>query len=108
MRLKIQGGTVRHGEPSLCVTCRHATVIHGPSLKDRIVDCGLLMSRDSRISFPVSSCSGYADRRHPTLREMEDIAWVLRTDARRKSIGFVQARELKPRHRHILSDDWDE
>jgi hypothetical protein len=33
---------------------------------------------------------------------------VLRTDARRKSIGFVQARELKPRHRHILSDDWDE
>jgi hypothetical protein len=38
---------------------------------------------------------------------MEDIAWVLRTDVRRKSIGFVQARELKPRLRHVLSDDWD-
>jgi hypothetical protein len=38
---------------------------------------------------------------------MEDIAWVLRTDARRKSIGFVQARELKPLQRHVLTDDWD-
>jgi hypothetical protein len=33
---------------------------------------------------------------------MEDIAWVLRTDPRRKSIGFVQARELKPKYRHLL------
>jgi hypothetical protein len=38
---------------------------------------------------------------------MEDIAWVLRTDSRRKNIGFVQARELKPRQRYVLSDDWD-
>ena len=107
MRLKIQGGTVRHGDPSLCVTCRHATVVQGPSLQDRVVDCGLLSSRDARIPFPVSSCSGYADRRHPTLHEMEDIAWVLRTDSRKKDIGFVQARELAPHRRYVLSDDWD-
>jgi hypothetical protein len=25
MRMKIRGGTVRHGDPSLCLTCRHAT-----------------------------------------------------------------------------------
>ena len=107
MRMKIHGGTVRHGGPSLCLTCRHATVVQGPSLQDRVVDCGLLSSRDSRIPFPVSSCSGYSDRRHPTLREMEDLAWVLRTDGRRRSIGFVQARELKPGKRYVLSDDWD-
>jgi hypothetical protein len=107
MRMKIQGGTVRHGDPSLCLTCRHATVVQGRSLQDRVVDCGLLSSHDSRIPFPVSSCSGYSDRRHPTLREMEDLAWVLRTDARRRNIGFVQARELKPGLRYVLSDDWD-
>ena len=107
MRMKIQGGTVRHGDPSLCLTCRHATVVQGPSLQDRVVDCGLLSSGDSRIAFPVSACSGYSDRRHPTLCDMEDIAWVLRTDGRRKTIGFVQARELKPRLRHVLSDDCD-
>jgi hypothetical protein len=44
---------------------------------------------------------------HPTLHEMEDIAWVLRTDSRRKDIGFVQARELAPHRRYVLSDDWD-
>jgi hypothetical protein len=38
---------------------------------------------------------------------MENIAWVLRTDARRKSIGFVQGRDLKPLQRYVLSDDWD-
>ena len=31
------------------------------------------------------------------MREMEDMAWVLRTDGHRRSIGFGQARELKPR-----------
>jgi hypothetical protein len=107
MRIKIQGGTARHGDPSLCVSCRHATVVQGPSLQDRVVDCGLLTSGDSRIPFPVVSCSGYSDRRHPTLREMEDLAWVLRTDGRRRSIGFVQARDLKPGLRYVLSDDWD-
>jgi len=44
---------------------------------------------------------------NPTLREMEDMAWVLRTDGHRRSIGFVQARELKPGLRYVLSDDWD-
>ena len=41
------------------------------------------------------------------MREMEDMAWVLRTDGHRRSIGFVQARELKPGLRYVLSDDWD-
>lgn len=38
---------------------------------------------------------------------MEDIAWILRTDPKRKQIGFVQARDLKPRERYVLADeDW--
>jgi hypothetical protein len=39
---------------------------------------------------------------------MEDIAWILRTDATRKRIGFIQARELKEKDRHVLphEDDW--
>lgn len=39
---------------------------------------------------------------------MEDIAWILKTDARRKQIGFVQARDLKPRDRYVVPDEsWD-
>lgn len=105
MRIKIRGGTVQHGEASLCVTCRHATVIQGTSLQERVIDCGQLYGDKSRITFPVTSCTGYSDRRLPSVRDMEDIAWVLRTDAKRKTIGFVQAKQLKPRDRYVLDDD---
>ena len=65
----------------------------------------MLSGRHSLITFPVTSCSGYSDRRLPSLREMEDVAWVLRTDPKRKQIGFVQARKLKPKDRYVLRDD---
>jgi len=108
MRLKIRGGTVQHGEPSLCLTCRHATIVKGQSLREEIVQCDRLSAGHDLIRFPVTSCTGYSDRRHPSLREMEDIAWILRTDAKRKRIGFIQARQLEPKDRYVLptDDDW--
>ena len=105
MRFKIRGGTVKEGGPSLCLTCRHATIVEGTSLHQRIVECSELLSRDCRITFPVTSCTRFADRNRPSLREMEETAWILRTDPRRNQVGFVHARQLKPRDRHILSDD---
>ena len=105
MRLKIRGGTVNHGEPSLCLTCRFATIVKGPRLRDEITECGQLSDRGP-ITFPVSSCTGYADSRQASIREMEELAWVLRSDPKRPDIGFVKASALKPRDRHILPDDW--
>ena len=106
MRLKIRGGTVPHGEASLCVTCRHATIVKGRSLREEIVQCDRLSSGHDLIPFPVTSCSGCSDRRLPSIRDMEDIAWILRTDPTRR-IGFIQARDLKPRDRYVLTDDDD-
>lgn len=54
MRLEIQSGAVRHGEPSPCLTCRHATVVQGQSLKDRIVECSQPTSDQARIPFVLS------------------------------------------------------
>ena len=45
MRVKIRGGTVNGGEPPLCQTCRYATIVRGPSLRDEIVECQELMFR---------------------------------------------------------------
>ena len=39
---------------------------------------------------------------------MEDIAWVLRTDARRKQIGFVRSKDLKHADRHVLNHVFDD
>jgi hypothetical protein len=60
-----------------------------------------------RISFKVVSCTEYADRRQASLREMEETAWVLRSDLKKGTIGFVKASALKPRERFVLPDDWD-
>jgi hypothetical protein len=102
MRIKIHGGTARHDEPSLCLTCRFVKVAQGPRCRDKIVPCSQL---EAPVTFKVVSCTEYVHRRHPSLWHMEDIAWVLRTDAKRRAIGFVRAKDLKLTERHVLSDD---
>ena len=74
MRVKIRGGTVSQGDPSLCLTCRFATVVKGVSFRDDIVECSQLSNGRQHITFTVTSCSDYADRRRASLREMEEIA----------------------------------
>ena len=104
MRVKVRGGTVEHGQPTLCLSCRSATIVKGPRLRDEIVECSRLIAR---ITFPVSSCNSYINATHPTIREMEETAWVLRSDLRRNEVGFVKASKLKPQERYVLPDEWD-
>jgi hypothetical protein len=104
MRIKVHGGTAQGGG-SLCYTCRHADIIRGARLRDEIIECGMLSYHHNRITFPVTSCSSYVDSNHPSLREMEEIAWVLRTDAHRKQVGFVHAQKLPERDRYVLDED---
>jgi len=52
-------------------------VIRGPRLGDEIVECNQLSYYNQRVSFPVTSCSRYSDQSRPSVREMEEIAWVL-------------------------------
>ena len=101
MRLKIQGGTADNGEPTLCTTCRFAIIVRGRSINDEIIECSRL-SGPGRITFAVASCSGYADRRQAALHEMEEIAWILRSDPKKNTIGFVKASELR---RIVVDDD---
>lgn len=60
---------------------------------------------DNRIRFTVTSCTGYSDKTLPSLYHMEDIAWILRSDSKRKQLGFVRSRDLKFEDRHRLTDD---
>lgn len=105
MRIKVKGGTVEHGRQSLCESCRWSTVIRGPKLGDEIVECDMLSYRNQRVPFPVTFCSRYHDRSQPTLRDMQEVAWVLRSDPRRHQIGFVHASKLTDEERHVLPED---
>ena len=100
--IKIHGGTAREGEPALCLNCRHASIVQGVSARDQVIRCASL---DSRMTFRVTSCTQYIHRDHPSLWHMEDIAWILRTDPKRKQIGFVRSKDLKRDERHVLDDE---
>jgi hypothetical protein len=102
MRIKIRGGTPRHDTPTLCHTCKFATIVRGRRAADEIVRCGVL--RDT-VTFAVSSCTRFVDHQHPTIFEMEEIAWILRTDARRQRVGFVHAKRLPWEERHAIDED---
>ena len=103
MRVKVRGGTVNHGDPSLCSSCRHAITIKGARLGDELVSCGFRWQL-RRISFPATSCSEYVDRGQPTLEDMEEIAWMLRSSPSRKKVGFVEAFRLAEDEPHVLEE----
>jgi hypothetical protein len=104
VRIKVRGGTADHAQRSLCESCRWSTVIRGKKLGDEIVECGQLYE-ERRIAFSVASCTGYNDRNRPSLREMEELAWILRSDPVRNQVGFVRSSRLSNDERYVLEED---
>lgn len=104
MHLKIQGGTANHDEPTLCCTCRFATIVKGHT-QHQIIECSRLADGRGRITFKVTSCTTYSDGRQPSLHHMEDVAWILRSDPKRNSIGFVRPRNVTIRERFLMDED---
>ena len=94
MHLKIHGGTAPGNSHSLCHTCRYSTIVRGTRSNEELIECSRL-GDETRIKFAVKSCSVYSDRATPSLDHMEDIAWLLRTDVKRKHLGFVRASDLR-------------
>ena len=75
------------------------------TLGDEIVECEQLSYRNQRVPFPVASCSRYSDRNTPRLRDMEEIAWILRSDPHRKQVGFVRSSRLTDEERYVLQEE---
>jgi hypothetical protein len=80
-------------------------IIRGAKLGEQIVECNQLSFENQRVPFPVTSCSGYADRSHASVREMEEIAWILRSDPHRTKVGFIQSSKLADEERYVLVED---
>ena len=102
MKINVHGGTVRAGDPALCLSCRYASIVSGVSAKHTLIRCSRI---EAPITFKVTSCTEYLNRQHPSLYHMEDIAWVLRTNAKRNQVGFVRGKDLKFKDRFVLDED---
>ena len=98
MRVKVRGGTVLHGEPSLCRTCCHSTIITGQTPDEEIVECHASAIHGRGIPFRVTSCTAYADARMPTYMDMVRTAWILQPHrTKRRTAGFVRGEDLTDR-----------
>jgi hypothetical protein len=95
MRIKVRDGTPIESESSLCATCRCSTIVRGRTLDEELVLCSAVGLRSVQITFKVTSCSDYADRRMPSYMEMMQDAWILQPGSRRKPAGFVRGSDLQ-------------
>ena len=86
MRIRIQGGTVKASQPSLCLSCANAEIVQGNN-GEEIRKCFIVGSR-YLLPSKVTACTSYDNKSLPSLSEMKKIAWVLRTEKNGRSIGF--------------------
>ena len=92
MNIKVFQGTRSVDAPRLCDSCSNGVVLRGPADSEEFVYCSLV---EKPISIRVTECSRYADRSQAPLWVMQEIAWVLHTDAKREKMGFLSAKEWK-------------
>lgn len=92
-RLNVVQGTVNESKPSLCRTCRNLSSMNGPAESQRVFWC----ARFGKLHFEAYHCSSYADKRTPSLQDMYDLAWQLRSDDDKKKMswGFYSPKQLK-------------
>ena len=95
MTLKIRGGTMPHGDETLCATCTHSSIIRGRTLDEEIINCNRTIHATLRIPFKVTTCSDYTDGRLPSMYQLMENAWILRKGSKRRAAGFIHGRDMK-------------
>jgi hypothetical protein len=93
--LKILRGTRSADAPRLCDTCQSGLVRRGAADSDEQIFCTIV---EDEVRTRVVECNRYVDRSQPSLWDLRQIAWVLRTDTKRQKLGFLPAREWEKVH----------
>ena len=93
MDVRVKNGTPLHGE-SLCETCSRAHIARGFSESEKLVVCQAVYP-ERRVPIKIRDCTNYLERKRQTLKQMEEIAWVLTPRGGKRKAGFVPAKELK-------------
>lgn len=82
---KVLNGTPK-GSGSLCFSCSHAHVIKGTEFQQQVW-CQRFYYRPEVIKFKVADCSNYQNKSQPSLGQMEQIAWEVKS-RNRGPVGF--------------------
>jgi uncharacterized cysteine cluster protein YcgN (CxxCxxCC family) len=93
MDVRIKNGSPLHGE-SLCETCSRAHITRGFSESQKVVVCQAIYP-ERHVPFKVCDCTSYLEVKRQSLKQMEEIAWVLMPREGKRKAGFVPAREME-------------
>jgi len=92
--IKVKQGTPRSDE-SLCSTCRNCIRMVGMNTGREKVYCDSLPAIHMPLREPMVECSLYDDMRRPEMYQMEQMAWIVRTDKKTHKIGFSSPEDRK-------------
>ena len=95
MSVVIRNGRAQVSE-SLCNSCYWAHIQRGFAESEEAILCAFLQ-QPHVVPFKVSQCTDYSDKRVPTRRDMEEIAWIIRTKDVNRQVGFTNETETEPR-----------
>lgn len=84
---KVKNGTPLYG-PSLCDTCSHAHIERGYRESEAVIFCQGTWP-EHRVQFQVRECSGYLETKRQSLKQMEDMAWLLSPRGPKRRAGFT-------------------
>jgi hypothetical protein len=99
MDVRIKNGTPLHSE-SLCETCVHAHIVRGYRESEELTVCQATYPEHT-VPFHVRECSGYTQMKRQTLKQMEDIAWVLGPNGGKRRAGFVPAADVETKETQV-------
>jgi len=84
--IKIRGGKPE-GAESLCNSCYWAHIQRGFAESEEVVLCAFLRQAHV-VTFKVSQCTDYNDKRVPSKADMGSIALIIRTKDINRPMGF--------------------
>src|SRR5215472_9838438 len=82
---------------SLCNTCYWAHIQRGFADSEEVILCAFLRPPHT-VSFKVSYCTDYNDKRVPSRADMEEIAWIIRTKDVNRQVGFTREDQDQQEH----------
>lgn len=101
--LKFKGSTPASHQQDLCASCSFRVFIEGANgSRENYKGCTRIGPERGAVSVPeiVVNCSLYCNGAVPTLYDMKQIAWELKTSNDKKQIGF-----MPPKKKNVDPED---
>jgi len=99
MSIHVKNGTPLYGA-SLCETCAYAHIAKGYRESELVVVCQSTYP-ERRVTFRVRECTRYMEVKRQSLKQMEDMAWILAGKGSKRQAGFVPPHEVPDEEREI-------